>query len=477
MQIVVLAAFIITFVLLEALSPHSAEPWLNVQPSASLIVPGLCGYWLVAAAASMLAVRLALRPLSRSGEIPAPATRHYHSLMLLVRGWLVVAMGGVMLLGWGRWLMDGLHLSSVPLVGKAAAVAPFVVALLIVWAAQYPFHRAVRKCIAAHQNGADAATYPPCTLGEYLGYNVRHHLLFIAVPVGLIMLGADLLSLAEPTVTAYLPSIGGSLLLAAHAAIAVGVVLLAPAIIVRIWRTRRLPAGPLREELGQMCRRLGLKVRELRIWQTGGMTANAAVMGMIGPVRYVLLTDALIEQMPPQQIQAVFAHEAGHIVSHHIFYSVLFAISAAFLAACAGESLAMALDWDPWTAEVFMAGLLVVAWGLGFGWLSRRFERHSDIQAAWAMDRCADGRITPAGAATFASALQTVAKLNGIPLRQRNWRHGSIAARVRYVLHLGSTGGTRRPIDCLIKRIKIILWITSATAAGLCAALALVPWE
>ena len=206
------------------------------------------------------------------------------------------------------------------------------------------------------------------------------------------------------------------------------------------------------------------------------MTANAAVMGMIGPVRYVLLTDALIEQMPPQQIQAVFAHEAGHIVSHHIFYSVLFAVSAALLAACTGQRLATALDWNPWTTEVLVAGLLVGAWGLGFGWLSRRFERHSDVQAAWAMDQSDHGRITPAGAALYASTLQTVARLNGIPLQQRNWRHGSIAARVRYVLRLGGTGGTRRPIDRLIRRIKIILWITTA-AAGLCAALSLAPGE
>ncbi|HAU38600.1 MAG TPA: Zn-dependent protease with chaperone function, partial [Phycisphaerales bacterium] len=69
----------------------------------------------------------------------------------------------------------------------------------------------------------------------------------------------------------------------------------------------------------------------------------------------------------------------------------------------------------------------------GFGWVSRRFERQCDVQAAWAMSGAAPGDraavITPEGAATFAWALQQIARLNGIAPEQFNWRHGSIARR------------------------------------------------
>ena len=89
-----------------------------------------------------------------------------------------------------------LHLGSLPLVGKLAAVAPFVVALMCIWILDYPCHRRVRQ-LMGRQSGSDTPL-PVWTMGEYLAYNIRHHLLFIVVPVGLIVLLTDSLQMYGP---------------------------------------------------------------------------------------------------------------------------------------------------------------------------------------------------------------------------------------------------------------------------------------
>ena len=55
-----------------------------------------------------------------------------------------------------------------------------------------------------------------------------------------------------------------------------------------------------------------------------------------------------------------------------------------------------------------------------------------------------------------------VAKLNGISPRRRNFRHGSIAARVDYVGWLLAEGLGARAFDRRIRRIKVLVWVLFA---------------
>jgi STE24 endopeptidase len=182
----------------------------------------------------------------------------------------------------------------------------------------------------------------------------------------------------------------------------------------------------------------------------------------------VLLSDALLEHMEDREVKAIFAHEAGHIVSHHLLYSLMFAMATVVLCGTAGSVLAAGLHTPGWAGQAATLALLAAAWGIGFGWLSRRFERQSDVIGAWASapgGPARNGAVTPEGAAIFARSLQRVAELNGIPLGQRSWRHGSIARRIEHVLWLGTTGGTRQAIDRVVRRIKLGLWVATAAAA------------
>ena len=133
------------------------------------------------------------------------------------------------------------------------------------------------------------------------------------------------------------------------------------------------------------------------------------------------------------------------------------------------------LGFSRWQEGALMTLLLVGCWVFVFGAISRRFERQSDVIGAWATRPDAAGavpddpRLDPEAAALFALALQQVARLNGIPERRRNWRHGRIADRVAYLRTLAADNPSREPIDRLVRRIKIALWLAAATGVALLA--------
>jgi len=457
MQIVVLVAFMVVLTLLDV--PVAAAPaWALAAASAV--------YLLATGVLTALSAGAAVATSASAGAIPPAALRRHSRLVGATQVWLLVGLAGLMLMGLGRWVMEDLLLGAVPLVGTLATMVPFFAALVVMWLLDWPFHRLLRQRLAAQAAVPVTAGW---SRGQYLLYNLRHHLLFIAVPVGLIVLGRDVLFLY---VLPVVPDRAvDAVALVAMPLYALAVFLAAPAMIVHIWKTRPLPAGALRDALEAMAKRLRLRFRRLLEWVTSGIIANAGVMGLIPQVRYVLLSDALLAELEPRQIEAIFAHEAGHILSHHIFYFFLFVVSSVVLCQTPFYWLGEAMDWPIWLPQV--PGMMVLAgvWWLLLGWLSRRFERQSDVLAAWAVSEPTatdgdGGPITPEGAATFASALERVAAMNGIPPRRNNWRHGSVARRVSHVLWLAATGQGRAGIDRLVRRCKIALWAATAVAAG-----------
>lgn len=443
MHILILAGFMIAMTFGEMPTP-GFPAWV--------ILLGVAGYLCMSGLLSCANTSIYLRAIRKRGSsMPADRRRHKR-LAMLTKLWLLGGLAGLMFLGYGGWTGRKLGLDSWPLIGKVAMVAPFVLALLLVWATDYPYYR---------QNWRMHSSRPGWSLRQYLEYNTRHSLLFISVPVALIILLADCLMLyVEPVLPATWPDY---LLSIATFVLAATVLCLSPLVIVRIWKTMPMPPGPLKHRLEKTCRDLGLKYRDILIWRSEGVVTNAAVLGVAGPLRYILLSDGLIDQADDRDIEAIFAHEAGHILSHHIFYAVIFTLGLASLSVTAAYGIVSILGWSDWVAEMMAVGALAGVWGGAFGWVSRRFERQSDVIGAWVSgQREADDDpdlITHEGAAIFARALQRIGQLNGIDPRRWNWRHGSIANRIAYILWLGGSGGTRLLADRTVRRIKIISWI------------------
>ena len=99
------------------------------------------------------------------------------------------------------------------------------------------------------------------------------------------------------------------------------------------------------------------------------------------------------------------------------------------------------------------AVFMLLYWGGFFGFLSRRFERQSDLFGARMVDcpgyrdarACTmhrpdeprgDDLVCPNKAWAFSSALQRIAILNGTALRAGSWRHFGISRRMRFIAEM-----------------------------------------
>jgi STE24 endopeptidase len=325
-----------------------------------------------------------------------------------------------------------------------------------------------------------------------LSFNLRHHVLVIAVPLTLILFAADLLRGYERPLQTWSRWVWTPDILLGI--FALGVFLMAPVMLARIWKTVPLEDGPVRERLEALCERIGLRCRDILAWHSDGMMINAAVMGVFAPVRYVLLSDGLLATMNVTQIEAVFGHETGHIRHRHMQYFLLFAFVGWLIVAGVMELLAWATATPEGTltissATIQGAGLAatVLVWGLGFGSLSRRFERQADRFGAWCVtpppDQCSlpcsvhvgdqtaldtEGRVCATGVAVFASALDRVASLNGIPRDERSWRHSSIASRVRFLTSLAGDPARANRFERVIRRLKAGMLTAAIIGTAVC---------
>lgn len=97
-------------------------------------------------------------------------------------------------------------------------------------------------------------------------------------------------------------------------------VLLAPKLILPLFnKFEPLPEGPLRERIEETARRAGVVFTSIQSMDGSKRSrhSNAFLTGL-GRYKKIALFDTLIEQLSPDELQAVTAHELGHHVKGHI---------------------------------------------------------------------------------------------------------------------------------------------------------------
>ena len=439
-------------------------------------------WWLAARACSARA----LRRLRGKGNGADAAQLTYHRSSLLLR--ILVFAGFAADLFLTRWPRIVEHFNPIPPwfgIGDLIVISPFAVALVAVWHAQYPIDRALRALVVKLRKWEDVPRARVWTFREYLSFNIRHHILTLAVPMTIILLTYRLCEHhRSDLVDAFLfPWVPDAIL----GVVVALVLVLSPVLLKSIWATAPLEDGPLRRRLESAMtdRRTGLRCRDILLWNSYGMMINAAVMGIFARFRYVLLSDGLLEGLNDDEIEAVFGHEAGHVRLNHMWYFFLFALVSVLIVSGVMEIVVrLSQRSAPWLrlSETAVQGiglvLIAVVWLVAFGWLSRRFERQADVfgarcvsvAAAACGDACgvhpADGRaparghpICVAGAKVFVSALDQVAVLNGIPHEERSWRHSSIAGRMRFLMAQAGDPLKAAAFHRAIRNIKRALWV------------------
>jgi len=193
-------------------------------------------------------------------------------------------------------------------------------------------------------------------------------------------------------------------------------VLFLPALLCSTWETAPIADGAQRELLDSVAARARFRSHSLRVWKTGHQMANAAIVGVSAQSRIVLFSDALLLELDPRELAAVFAHEIGHAVRHHVPIFVMW-VTGFFLGA---DLLASWLFPDnTWLGGGLIVAVMVI-WYFAFGFMSRRFELDADL---YSVDLLGD-------ASALISALERV----GGRLRDvASWRHFSTSERVRFL--------------------------------------------
>jgi STE24 endopeptidase len=415
------------------------------------------------------------RRVERRGAVSARLRRGYawgtRALAALEIGVYAAALH---LLAWNdvvRTLFGG---RPWPVVSDVVLLLPFLCSQVAGWCGLYPAERALRA----------VRTGTRVSLKRYLVLKGRQTV-GLLLPVLLVYsLGDDAAARLSPSAAAPAWAEPAGLILMA------ALVLAGAPLFLRIaWPTYPLSPGPLRDRLENLARRVGFRCTDILVWDTGNALVNAGVTGTLPWFRYVLLTDALVENLSPQEVAAVFGHEIGHIAHRHLLSFGVFFLGTMGLVVLfdravdqyVGTGLARLLTARYATLghalEACVALLVLGAYVfVVFGLVSRRFERQADLFGCRAVScgraecpphRDVDGpagpahgaapAVCPAGIRTFVDALTNVAALNGMRRERFCWRHGSIARRVAFLESLEGRPEAETRFQRGVIRLRVVL--------------------
>ena len=220
------------------------------------------------------------------------------------------------------------------------------------------------------------------------------------------------------------------------------VVIIGPAMIQKFWRCKPLESGYVRSRIEKLCRRAGLEYSNILYWPIfGGRMITAGIMGLIKKFRYILITEALVRHLEPEEMDAVIAHEIGHVKRKHLHFYLVFFIGYIFLSYTIFDLLiyfiiytdpvyrlisSSGINHDTIISAVFSLIIIIIFFiyfRYIFGYFMRNFERQADTYV-YALFPSAKPLI---------STFKKIAATTGQPPDRPNWHHFSIKERIEYL--------------------------------------------
>jgi Zn-dependent protease with chaperone function len=397
--------------------------------------------------------------------------------------------------GWG-WTVQAYlgHPDSLLPGAELIVLAPFFAGLMGSWACFYDAERAIH--LTAKTTGDSEREG---SRWRYVLFHIRQNVAFVFLPIIGYILAKALCGLLRINheVTGFLVGIS----------ITFGIVALFPLLLRLVLGLQPMPDGPLRDRLLCSTRALGAPCTNIFVWKTRGNIANAMILGILPWLRYIIYTDHLLDNMTPEEVEAVFGHELGHVKHRHMLFYMCFLLMSV-LAMCVafilGQKLLQgALEWlqidlgnasaslgDQWMQlpPLVLIGAYIF---IVFGFVSRRCESQADIYGCRAVscsNRHCQGHeegttpigsadcLCPTGISIFISALEKVASLNGIsrdrPGWLHSWSHGTIADRIDFLENVSRDLKVERRFQRRVALVKVGMifgLIAFLTVAGMVA--------
>jgi STE24 endopeptidase len=487
--------FLLLLLLIVCLPGSWPQPLIPAEPS--LVVASLLTVLCVAISV-FWAARIAQRTqvdAATSASDRSTCARQY-SRMRARHGLAMIGLYGLALFvfGWG-WVIQTLlkpAASPAEVIGQAVnagpsgfmypgsellILLPYIGMVLLSWAFFYDADRAIQAAVVADRT---------CSRWAYVAFRARQSLAFVAAPL-LLMMSMRALQFAYPDDEWdwFVQAIGLAMLPV--------MVIAFPFILRAVWGLRPLPDGALRRRLVAAAERLKFRCSNILVWNTHNTVANAMVAGIVARPRYVLLSDRLINELTPDEIEAVFGHEVGHVRHHHmlcylgfLLLSVPVVASLCQLLSCWLPGLRSLLNSDEYWANIPFVGVVATYIFVVFGFLSRRCERQADVFGCRAVScsradcmahegdlALASGgtALCPTGIRTFIGALEKVAEINGIsrsrPGWLQSWLHSTFARRIDFLERILADPATEVRFQRGVRRVKWTLGLGLAVALGI----------
>ena len=221
-----------------------------------------------------------------------------------------------------------------------------------------------------------------------------------------------------------------------------GVAIFGPVLIQKFWRCTPLEDGYYRSRIEALCRRAGMGYSDILYWPIfGGKMITAGVMGLVKKFRYILVTNSLLQLLEPEEVDAVIAHEIGHIKKKHLLFYLGFfvgymlisyvAVDAIVVTIISAEPIYWLSNKAGFSQTTFISGIysaviicvFLIYFRFIFGFFMRNFERQADTYVYALFD----------SAQPLISTLEKIAATSGQSADKPNWHHYSIRQRIDYL--------------------------------------------
>ena len=414
--------YLIIAILIFAIYQPAGTPWLPPDEAWLLAVLLTVGF---AATSRWLFGRLA----ATIDHIDTYRADDRHSNLITRQSIMAIALFAVMvhLLGLPLTMENWLLFKKLPTLLAIVFLMFFLLLLTIVWYNAYPSYRQLYGSAISRQG--------------YITSNLRMSVP-ILIPWVMISLLADIIfALPFEAPKRFLSTTAGEVIYFVGFLIFVAV--FAPLAIQRLWACYPVESGFYRERIQTLCQRAGIGYRNIMYWPIfGGRMLTAGVMGIVRRYRYILVTESLLRSLTPEEVDAVIAHEIGHVKKHHLLYYIFFMACfmlivfatydlTIYLILFAEPLLQAALNWGMdqetllWSlhSAIFLVVFLVY-FRFVFGYFMRNFERQADVYVYSLFD----------SARPMISTFQKIALTSGQSPDKPNWHHFSIRERIEYLL-------------------------------------------
>lgn len=364
---------------------------------------------------------------SQIGKTSAQALDHRFQGALTQQSILAVAVYAINIyeLNIGFFLRGFSLLKAIPTLEALIFLLLFIAYMTIIWSLAHGAHHKI------YRTGLSRLQY----VFSNISFSIPILLPWLAISIS-----ADFISILPfEGPRAFLDSTGGQISYFFFFLVVIAV--MGPALIQKFWGCTPLEAGPTRSRIAALCDMTGMKYRDIMLWPLfGGNMITAGVMGLVRRFRYILVTPALLRHLRPVELDAVIAHEIGHIKKKHMLFYLFFFAAYLILTFSVLDLMLYGLIYleasygllpengGGATLVSISTGLLMITTFLIyfrfiFGWFMRNFERQADAYALRVM-----GFARP-----LISTFEKIAETSGQAPDRPNWHHYSIQERIDFL--------------------------------------------